>query len=619
MTSIISYGTQCRFEYDSKHSYDSVYDYDEEEYTPEYDDEDECSYGRDNDRESWIYFDPRYETCGDYSCNDGDYSPDTPSDTQNNARFSLLHSIHRIPITTYHTPSFTYHTPFQLPPEGSKFSSMKEHLEDVVRQVEIEFENKATLKLLAEEAVAEKHRRFMAKLPTEPAIKTHRRKFAAVVKDIVLTYAAKIIQKKIYRANKGWFEYRTYKFYKKKSRNEWLDRCEKKDKSSNVWGHRRNGGGKGKKVELSALTEKDKKEAAERRSIRRANTKEKKEEEERKKEEARLEREERAMFNVVVEEAPVVAEPVEETEAQRLTRERFEYMRSIVRENLLKKQKEDEEEQKRQAELQEELDEVSCLVKGYKKQTSVSKVVFPTHAPVKTFKVSDSDSGDWCEIRKSNKILDLSHTMATTSEEEKNSISKNALHSHNLKKPKKSSRMCKFVLDKLPCKHGDNCRFAHSLAEIKIECCKKGDDCMFIRKNGNKYINGADGRKCFFRHRGETDDDFYIRHGYKAAPAPEKVPLVCKPVFTPAPVPVSNPWKVEEKKPRVSRWGPPLEKKVEVEEKKPRVSRWGPPLEKKVEVEEQVTVIRAPKEIVMKLYTVALNAGRKNIRIIVTN
>ncbi len=634
MTSIISLGTQCRFEYDSEHPFDS-FDYDEEEYT----------------ESPWLYYDPAKETCGDYSYNDGDYSPDSPSDYEKPARVSLLHSA---PIIS---PPL-----IQLPPDGSKFNTMKEHVADVVLRVSIEFKNKATLKLLAEEAVAERHSRFMAKLPKEPTKTTHRRRFRLVltefkmhkktIKDahdialeaavahcdetdfvprlceLVNTRAAVVIQN-VYREKKGWFRFRTHMLYKKKNRREWLDRCDKKNKSSNVWGHRRNGGGKGKKEEASAITEADKKEAAERRTLRRMNATVRKEEEERKKKEHLQEVEYRiAQYKASVESEPEPEpEVVEETPIQKLSREKMEYMREIVQKKLFDQEKAQQEELEMKRQREEEMEELSCIAKGYKKEKTKSPV-FPSHTTTKSVKfTSTKNNGDWQEVGKSMKVLDLSNILATTSTVEMRRISQEARLS--VKKVKKSTRMCKFILANEPCRHGAKCRFAHDISELQIACCKTGDDCRFVKRSNGRFVNRSRFSKCLFRHDGESDDAFYIRNGYKDAPSVTK-PVICKPVAS-APVPVTNPWKVEEvKKPRASRWGPPLDEvKSEKEVKKPRASRWGPPLDevKKPRAsrwgpplnEDRVTIIRAPKAIIMKLYTIAINAGRKNIQIIISD
>ena len=655
MLSVLSYGTQCRSDYESEHPYDDFSDYDEEEYD-QFDPAEQMP---------WLYFNPANETCGDYgleSYNDGAYAPDTPSDDYDVSRFSLS-SPRSYPSATFIRNQLprSYPQPIQLPPEGSKFNTMKEHLADIEKQVTIHYANLATLKTLAEEAVAEKHRRFMAKLPTEPAIKTHRRRYMVVLEQFKHTCAAKIIQKKLYRPNKRWFQFRSWKASKKERHDEWVQTKEKKDAQGNVWGHRRNGGKKKKQDEAAPITAEWKKEAAARRRERRETANELK-----KKEQAAKE-EKLAMLSVRVAQrvadgeiapikvslyatkpsydAPVVAKPVatepvatesvEETriqKIQKILREKMDYERDIVQQNLLKKEQLEKEQLEKQKEHDEYMEEIYQLSR-MKDSRSVSR---PSSAPIfpqpilvkKTFKASSSaESADWVTVGATSKPLDLTLCMATTTAEEKRSISQNALLKLNV--PKKSTRMCRSVTEKTECKHGAKCRFAHSIAELKITNCSWGSKCLLTKTQNGKCVNCDPTKKCLFRHSGETDDDFYIRNGYKSAPVVKPVAVAVSKPFTPAPAPVSNPWKKveEDKKPRASRWGPPLDKeavernkeklreleRVAVEEdKKPRASRWGPPKE------EKVTVIRAPKEIIMNLYAIALKAGRKNIRIEIT-
>ncbi len=80
-----------------------------------------------------------------------------------------------------------------------------------------------------------------------------------------------------------------------------------------------------------------------------------------------------------------------------------------------------------------------------------------------------------------------------------------------LEKKLTKTRMCNSV-GKGNCHHGVQCRFAHSLDDLKISTCFFGDRCRFIKVVQSKVVNS--GRKnCEHKHPQESEDEFYTRTG----------------------------------------------------------------------------------------------------------
>lgn len=96
------------------------------------------------------------------------------------------------------------------------------------------------------------------------------------------------------------------------------------------------------------------------------------------------------------------------------------------------------------------------------------------------------------------------------------------------------TKMCRSTETGEACPHGDRCRFAHTLSELRISECFFGDRCRFVRRHRNQdgiYFNNA-GKFCNHLHPGETQECFFKRTG-KEMPVvvpPKKVENVEKKV-----------------------------------------------------------------------------------------
>lgn len=88
------------------------------------------------------------------------------------------------------------------------------------------------------------------------------------------------------------------------------------------------------------------------------------------------------------------------------------------------------------------------------------------------------------------------------------------------------TRMCNSVDTNQVCRHGEECRFAHSLEELVIRDCHFNDKCRFVKIKSGKLVNDGS-NTCRNRHPQESQDDFIKRTGlshYKTcAPKHEEI------------------------------------------------------------------------------------------------
>lgn len=86
------------------------------------------------------------------------------------------------------------------------------------------------------------------------------------------------------------------------------------------------------------------------------------------------------------------------------------------------------------------------------------------------------------------------------------------------------TQMCNSV-GKSKCHH-KNCRFAHSLEELKFSNCLFGDRCRFILVRPNGNVDNSGNKKCLHKHPCENDNDFIIRTGLDSYKSAEPRPIV---------------------------------------------------------------------------------------------
>lgn len=74
------------------------------------------------------------------------------------------------------------------------------------------------------------------------------------------------------------------------------------------------------------------------------------------------------------------------------------------------------------------------------------------------------------------------------------------------------TKMCVSVSSGDVCRHGEKCRYAHSIDELVVVQCQHGEKCLFVCiKNGLFY--NSNGKFCKFIHPEESRENFFSRNG----------------------------------------------------------------------------------------------------------
>ena len=290
--------------------------------------------------------------------------------------------------------------------------------------------------------------------------------------------------------------------------------------SNQAWGHRRNGGGKGKKtvtmiakvgqIKLSSIRdEKYKKrmleadqEAKLQRKLNREIRKEKEEEE-------KLERQ-KAIDRVTLfrlEKQPVKSVVVEETELQKLERERMEEIRRIVSSKVSEKEIEPKKKYDTIADVNDaiEADFVREREKEMKKEEVVETWITPKPKVVKDSKTSSEKLTEMfyakpVELCKSiekgipcrfGSRCKFSHDTVTALKKETSTT---------------RTRLCVSVVNGGRCRHGKNCLFAHTCDEFTPVMCNFGGRCRNVERVDGKWENVKGKQVCGFFHQGEDKD-----------------------------------------------------------------------------------------------------------------
>ena len=74
------------------------------------------------------------------------------------------------------------------------------------------------------------------------------------------------------------------------------------------------------------------------------------------------------------------------------------------------------------------------------------------------------------------------------------------------------TRMCNSLDTNEVCRHGEECRFAHSLEELVIRDCHFKDKCRFVKIKSGKLVNDGS-NTCRNKHPQESQEDFIKRTG----------------------------------------------------------------------------------------------------------
>ena len=252
--------------------------------------------------------------------------------------------------------------------------------------------------------------------------------------------------------------------------------------SHNAWGHRRNGGGKGKIMEnkiMNSLTN-DKKieQRNEARKLRRKNNKEKAKEEE----EERIERAKK--IECILKEKMVTtptSEPLEETEYQKFKRKELEDFNDIHCKKM-----------KTEPEPKKELND--------QKKNSEDKIV--------KLKIVSDDN--WKIVSKKTdkhkKIAEKITKALFVDKKESKTFTKRPMSNENRK-----TILCKSVLYGTKCIYPPGkCNFAHNSLELQPRSCMNRK-CKFVKCINNEVFINNGSKKCMFIHEGETKNNFVNR------------------------------------------------------------------------------------------------------------
>jgi len=172
------------------------------------------------------------------------------------------------------------------------------------------------------------------------------------------------------------------------------------------------------------------------------------------------------------------------------------------------------------------------------------------------------------------------------------------------------TRMCNSVEKNETCRHGEKCRFAHSLEELVTRNCFFKGECRFVKfENGKLVNNGRD--ICRNKHPHESQDEFIERVGLAHYKTREDVPI-CVPIRVQAPKIVS-----EKSTASTSSWASTLKASL----KQPTSCSLVAPVDKpllevqSLPLEKKEVVLRVPRELVMQALELAIKSGNTSIRV----
>jgi hypothetical protein len=175
------------------------------------------------------------------------------------------------------------------------------------------------------------------------------------------------------------------------------------------------------------------------------------------------------------------------------------------------------------------------------------------------------------------------------------------------------TRMCSSVDKNEECQHGEHCRFAHSLDELKISNCLFEQRCRFVRMSNGTLVNNGE-KVCSHKHPHETKETFMSRTGldrYKSSPKSVE-PQLAQPFWQPPPPPpLFQPMFTQ-----TMFWQPPPPPPP------PPPPRPKPLVDQECQTDkvvetlvDEILVIRVPKELANQALEIAMNSGKSRIQI----
>ena len=170
------------------------------------------------------------------------------------------------------------------------------------------------------------------------------------------------------------------------------------------------------------------------------------------------------------------------------------------------------------------------------------------------------------------------------------------------------TKLCDSIRKNVECRHGANCRFAHSVEELVLSPCLFGKKCRFVAYTDSVYANCSE-KKCMHQHPEEELENYYIRTGLKQrASATEEEMDDAYAAFCSSPVPQTekqvSPKKFEPKKFEF--------KKFENVQNKPKKAILALKARKLVAEDLETQKIKAKNEISNKLRDFGVELKRKS-------
>lgn len=147
------------------------------------------------------------------------------------------------------------------------------------------------------------------------------------------------------------------------------------------------------------------------------------------------------------------------------------------------------------------------------------------------------------------------------------------------------SRMCISVDKNEKCQQGDNCRFAHSLDELKVSDCLFEQRCRFVRMSNGELINNGT-KVCLHKHPHENTNTFMRRTGLDKYKCTSQVSSSSNEKY--------------------------ISSKIETKSSKTFIDE--STIDKQISTN-QMLVIRVPKELACQALEIAMKSGNKRIQI----
>jgi len=181
------------------------------------------------------------------------------------------------------------------------------------------------------------------------------------------------------------------------------------------------------------------------------------------------------------------------------------------------------------------------------------------------------------------------------------------------------SRKFKSVDSNEECLHKENCRFAHSLEELKISDCLFGRRCRFVKMSSDKLINVDEtGKVCRHKHPDENNECFMQRTGldkYKSINTSrlQNVLVQPPPPFSPSqpPPPAFSPQQCIQEK--ITQNQLVAQNKIE-QHKVVKIETKNETLDT-----EQILIIRVPTQLASQALEIAIKSGKSNVQIVIVD